>query len=41
MPYDEGLAEPVRESLKGFDSQKDLGAWVERCLSYVSTLPKK
>ena len=26
---------------KGFDSQQDLEAWVERCLSYVSTLPAK
>ena len=26
---------------KGLASQKDLEAWVERCLEYVSTLPKK
>ena len=26
---------------KGFDAQADLEKWVERCLSYVSTLPKK
>jgi hypothetical protein len=26
---------------KGFDAQEDLEAWVERCLSYVSTLPAK
>jgi TfoX/Sxy family transcriptional regulator of competence genes len=26
---------------KGFDSQKTLAAWVDRCLSYVSTLPAK
>jgi TfoX/Sxy family transcriptional regulator of competence genes len=26
---------------KGLVSQKDLSAWVERCLEYVSTLPKK
>ena len=28
-------------SPKGFDTQKTLEAWVERCVSYVSTLPKK
>ena len=26
---------------KAFDSQADLEAWVERCLRYVSKLPKK
>ena len=26
---------------KGLASQKDLEAWVGRCLEYVSTLPKK
>lgn len=26
---------------KGFDAQKDLRAWIERCMSYVGTLPKK
>jgi hypothetical protein len=26
---------------KGFESKRDLEAWVERCLEYVSTLPKK
>jgi hypothetical protein len=26
---------------KGFDAQKDLEAWVERCMSYASTLPAK
>jgi len=26
---------------KGLASQKALEAWVERCLEYVSTLPKK
>jgi len=26
---------------KGFDTQKDLDAWVQRCLDYVGTLPKK
>ena len=27
--------------LEGLDSEKDLEAWVERCLEYVRTLPKK
>ena len=27
--------------LEGLDSQKDLEAWIARCLAYVSTLPKK
>lgn len=26
---------------KGIDAQADLEKWIERCLSYVSTLPKK
>ena len=26
---------------KGFDSDADLQRWIDRCLDYVSTLPKK
>ena len=26
---------------KGFDSQGELEAWVERCVRFVSTLPKE